>query len=235
MNIDSNLVKKIRTSLNKEAFVPPAPPPMDPAAAGGMPPMDPMAAMAGGAPPMDPAAMAGGAPPMDPMAAGGMPPIDPAMLAAAMDPAAMAGGAPPMPEEGMPAEDPMAMEGGMPVMLSMDDLKSILSEASGGGEGAGFDKRLGAIEKMLGMLVQNSGLSVPAEEETMPIEEEPMGGPMEGAEEPVAEEPPQDDGFTEEVNKVAEESVSNRERWHRDLEAKRTPVLKILRAYQGSK
>lgn len=53
--------------------------PMDPAAAGGMPPpgMDP--AMMGGAP-MDPA-MAGGAP-ADPAMAGGMPPMDPAMMAA---------------------------------------------------------------------------------------------------------------------------------------------------------
>ena len=72
--------------------------------------MDP--AMAGGAPPMDPA-MAGGAPPMDPAMAGGMPPMDPAMMGGApMDPAMM-GGVPPMapaaagmPPEGM-EEDPI--------------------------------------------------------------------------------------------------------------------------------
>ena len=51
---------------------------MDPAAAGGAPPMDP-AAM-GGAPPMDPAAMGGA--PMDPAAAGGAPPMDPSMMMA---------------------------------------------------------------------------------------------------------------------------------------------------------
>ena len=51
----------------KKAFVAAGDPAMDPAAA------------AGGAPPMDPMA-AGGAPPMDPMAAGGAPPMDPAMM-----------------------------------------------------------------------------------------------------------------------------------------------------------
>ncbi len=84
-------------------------PPMDPAAAGGMPPgMDPSMMAAGGMPPgMDPS-MGGAMPPgMDPSMAGGMPPgADPSM----MDPAA-AGGAPAPEGEAAPEEaaaDPAA-------------------------------------------------------------------------------------------------------------------------------
>ena len=89
--IDPNLLKlaswKLERNINKSAFVPGGPPPMDPAAMGG-----------GGMPPMDPAMM--GMPPMDPamMGGGGMPPMDPAMM-----------GMPPM---GPPPADPAA--GGAP-------------------------------------------------------------------------------------------------------------------------
>jgi len=87
----------------KAAFVPGGA--TDPAAAGGMPPMDPMAA-AGGGMPMDPA-MAGGAPPMDPAMAGAAPPMDPAAMAgappAAAPAAAPAAGAP---AGGKPKIDP---------------------------------------------------------------------------------------------------------------------------------
>lgn len=104
---DYKRLKELQDSLKKQAFVPidsksaqAAPPPMDPAAGGMLPPD------AAGAPPMDPAAGgvpppdAAGAPPMDPAmmdpAAGGMPPADPAMMGG--DPA-MAG-LPPPPEGG---------------------------------------------------------------------------------------------------------------------------------------
>jgi len=86
-----------QAAQEKRAFQPG--PAMDPMAAGGAPPPP------GGAPPMDPMAAGGMPPPMDPMAAGGMPPpMDPAAAGAAGmppmgDPMAM-GGAPPM--------DPMA-------------------------------------------------------------------------------------------------------------------------------
>lgn len=99
---------RLRGDQEKTAFVPqgatdPAAamggaPPMDPMAAGGMPPggmppIDPLAGAAGGMPP-------GGAPPMDPMAAmGGMPP--------GMAPAAPAAGAPGAPAAGgKPKIDP---------------------------------------------------------------------------------------------------------------------------------
>jgi len=97
--IDPNLLKlaswKLERNINKNAFVPGGPPPMDPAmGGGGMPPM-------GG---MDPAAMG-----MDPaMGGGGMPPMggmDPAAMG--MDPAML--GMPPM---GPPPADPAA--GGAP-------------------------------------------------------------------------------------------------------------------------
>jgi len=126
----SSLLDAVRQTIEKQAFIPtpggqapmagPAPgptaapagppgagmppPPMDPAAMGGMP-MDPSMM---GAPPMDPSMM--GAPPMDPSMMGA-PPMDPSMMGAPpMGPAAMGGmpmdpsmmGAPP-PAGGAPA------------------------------------------------------------------------------------------------------------------------------------
>ena len=78
--IDPNLLKlaswKLERNINKNAFVPGGPPPMDPAAmgGGGMPPMGGMDPAAMGMPPMGP-------PPADP-AAGGAPPADPAAAGA---------------------------------------------------------------------------------------------------------------------------------------------------------
>ena len=73
MGINPELLKLARHHVGQQkvAFVPAGDPTMggDPAAGGA--PMDPAAA--GGAPPMDPMAAGGGAPPMDPMAAGGDP------------------------------------------------------------------------------------------------------------------------------------------------------------------
>ena len=104
----------------------------DPAAMGGMPPVDPATGMPidpnTGMPidpntgmPMDPAAM-GGMPPMDPAAMGGMPPMDPAAM----------GGMPPM--------DP-AMMGGMPppagnITMSVPELLQLIEVIKGGGGGA---------------------------------------------------------------------------------------------------
>lgn len=88
MALDKNLLEAVKAGLAKQAFVP-APAGGDPAAGGGMPPMDPAAMAGGGMPPVDPATgmpldpsmMAGGAMPPppggDPAAAGGMPPTDP--------------------------------------------------------------------------------------------------------------------------------------------------------------
>ena len=113
-----NLRKNAFVSMNKDGAI--GPPPMDPAAG---PPMDP--AMAGGMP-MDPAMMGGA--PMDPAMAGGMP-MDPAMAGGApMDPA-MAGGMPmdPAMQGGMPAPEPEV------VQVSLDDLRQLFMEVSGGG------------------------------------------------------------------------------------------------------
>ena len=109
-------------SLLKQAFIqmpggqPQAKEAQDPAA-GGMPPpgMDPAAA--GGMPPMDPATM-GGMPPMDQMAAGGMP-VDPMM-----------GGLPPPPgAEGGAA--PESAPGSPMITISLDQLFEIIQKVLG--------------------------------------------------------------------------------------------------------
>ena len=104
--------------------------PMDPAMAGGMPPVDP--AMAGGAP-MDPA-MAGGMPPVDPAMAGGMPPVDPAMAGMPpMDPAML---------EQLAAEGGGAAPAGQIVLSPaefIDIIKSLLGGKSEGASGAGVN------------------------------------------------------------------------------------------------
>ena len=205
MTIDVGLLNKVRKGLGKEAYAPPTPDPAmggmpmtDPAmaAAGGMPPgggmpMDPamMAAAAGGAgmPPVDPMAMTPampmegmapvpGMPPVDPNT--GLPPMDPA--AGGMDPSMMAGGMPPMTPEG----------GGEVVQVSMDDLRAILQEATGGGEDAapeakgGVEERLGELEEMMMVLMQGLGMG-----EEMPAPEEIPAG-AEGMIPPAVEQAP---------------------------------------------
>ena len=156
--LDRNLLRLAKEALEKEAFAPltpeamaaaQGPPPPMPPQGGGMPPMDP--SMMGGMPPQ------GGMPPMDPsmMGGGGMPPMDPSMMGGMpsqggmppMDPSMM-GGMPPPPPGG-------DMGGGQPVMLSMDDLQSILEQASdhkgdhGKASNAEIMDRLDEIEGML--------------------------------------------------------------------------------------
>jgi hypothetical protein len=135
---------KIARQQNKEAFV-------DPAAAGGAPPMDP--------------AMAGGAPPMDPAMAGGAPPMDPAM----MDPSMM----------GMPPMDPSMMAPPAPVEGGGEDIRAIIKEelAASGLTGASsasqeptgqikpkidVNVELLQIKKMLARLSDALGINIPA-------------------------------------------------------------------------
>jgi len=102
MKLNTKLLDEVRELVNEKiAFVPMAG--GDPAAMGGGAPMDPAAA--GGMPPPggDPAAMGGMPPGVDPAAMGGAP-MDPAAMGGApMDPAA-AGGMPPPPPPAAPAE-----------------------------------------------------------------------------------------------------------------------------------
>ena len=145
---------KIARDRNKRAFV-------DPAMAGGAPPMDP--AMMGGAPPMDPAM--GGAPPMDP-AMGGAPPMDPAMMG--MDPAmmgmdpAMMGGAPPAPSGGG--------EGDIRAIIKEELAASGLTGASSATETPSgkvkpkidVNVEILQIKKMLARLSDAMGVNIPA-------------------------------------------------------------------------
>jgi hypothetical protein len=147
---------------------------------------------------MDPSMM-GGAPPMDPSMMGGAPPMDPAMMG--MDPAMMG-----MDPSMMPPTDPMAgaappggEQGGMPIMLSMEDLKAILAEATGKeapveGESTrvtnkDIGERLDQVEMMLAHIANFFNV---------PLPEGGIGVPTESVEAPpAAEEQAPESPFTE--------------------------------------
>jgi len=135
------------TARQKVAFAPPGDP-----AAGGAPPMDPMAAGAA-APPMDPMA-AGGAPPVDPMAGGG--------AESAMDP--MAGGMPPGGGAGaMPPEIQMAID--QAVQTAVANQGAAAPAGPGGGtkkiDPAFMYMELSRIRKLITNLYQQTGMPLP--------------------------------------------------------------------------
>jgi hypothetical protein len=144
----------------KKSFVPMPggqPPPMDPAAGGGMP-MDPSM---GGGMPMDPAM--GGGMPMDPAMGGGMP-MDPGMGGAPVDPMLAAGAGPAEPSvpppgaaAGDPAADPMydmlvqAIRSVLPQVLQEMGIEGKDGEGEKKPKKKSTDERLAGIEEALGI------------------------------------------------------------------------------------
>jgi len=200
-----SLLSSIRSAMEKEAYAPPAPMPMDPAM-GAAPPMDPammgappMDPMAGGMPPMDP--MAGGMPPMDPMmdpAMGGMPPMDPA---AVMDPAM----------GGMPPVDPAVADpltpGSEAEAASTEAIEKLIDTVEK------LDKKVGSLEEGVVQALDAQGIMPP---------EQALNDPQEVPEEEVT---PEEVGFSDEVQKLA----SNQALWEKDLASRREPLLNTLR------
>ena len=178
MKVNTVLLNDLMKSMQKEAYTPPAPP---------APPMDPNAAAMGGMPPQ-------GAPmPMDPSGAsapggmGGPMTQDPNAMAAApqIDPnTGLLVGMPTSPDGSMgpPPADPNAQGAppqGTPIMVTLEDLQTILQQAIDAGKGGEdssekgapasekggghLEQRVDAIENMLGTVLQSLGMAPPEE------------------------------------------------------------------------
>jgi hypothetical protein len=134
--VNPELIALATARFEKSALVPGAA--VDPAAAGGAPPMDPAAAVdpAAAAAPVDPA-MAGGAPPMDPAAMGAAPP--------AMPPAPPA-----------PAAPGAAPAAGMQQKLKPEQMMQML------------DYRLYNMQQQLTAIMNAMGVQVPPESLVLP-------------------------------------------------------------------
>jgi len=186
--LDKNLLRRVLARQQKEAYVPPTPPPMDPAMMGGAPPMDP--SMMGGAPPMDPAMM-GGMPPMDPAMMGGAPQMDPAMMAA------MVGGSvppPPSPMMGAPAVEHGAPPPSPDMVGSLPPEQGAEEKKDNYVTNKQLDERFNGVENMLAALLNGMGIPIP-ENVTM-LEEAPV------------EEPPPGEASPEEMGMGSDEAFS---------------------------